>query len=319
MLKKRIFLIVRIAVLIICIIYLVYTVDLRTLIDEVLNKLPVWILGLSVLLSVFTLWLNGIRWKIANTDIDNRLSNWDYFRYMMISSSFKLVMPGVLGGDIVKAFWVGSDLEFGRTRNILSILFDRVIGMFSIIILGSLAFSLSPFFPIKSKIAVWIILVVIFISTYAIVWFLKKESFKLKINNWNPKKSFSVKIKNSILISHDIVLIYIKKPRIIFIMLLLSFIMHSCSFSMSYLIASFLGIDLSFLDISAVSSLTWLITTIPISISGIGVREISYIKILGYYGISNEAATGLSLYIFLVIVITSIIGFPFVLLSKRKN
>ncbi len=99
----------------------------------------------------------------------------------------------------------------------------------------------------------------------------------------------------------------------------LSFVIHTIFFAINYLIAYSIGIRLSFFDISISSCIVWFITVIPISISGIGLREISYISILGQYGLSAESATALSLYIFSVSVITGIVGLPFIFTGKRKK
>ncbi len=143
--KKLIFIFLRILVLAASVVFLIYKVDFGILFNT-LKKISFWILAVSVLMSILRVWLNGIRWKLVNTDDLRQLSNWDYFRYMMMSSTFNLVMPGALGGDIVKAVWVGSDTSYNKTRNILSIFFDRTIGFLSLFILGVAAFSLSPFF-----------------------------------------------------------------------------------------------------------------------------------------------------------------------------
>lgn len=317
--KKWIIIILRLVVLSACLIFLIYKVDFNNLFYNVLSKLPIWVLAISVLLSVFRVWLNGIRWKIVNTDYSYQLSDWDYFRYMMISSSFNLVMPGALGGDIVKAIWVGSDVRSNKTKNVLSVFFDRAIGFFSLFILVLLSFSISSFFHFDIKIIIWIITLILLVLLVLLIRFIKKDSFSRLIKDWQPKRNILLKVKWVLVIIKDIVIIYLGKPRIFIYALLLSFIIHVSFFVINYLIALFLHIKISFFDISMISCLVWLITAIPISISGVGVREISYITLLSYYGVSTEAATGLSLYGFLVAIIVGLFGLPFVFTSKRKK
>lgn len=317
--KKWIILILRIVILVASLIFLIYKVDFKDLFYNVLTKLPIWLLLIAVLLSIFSVWLNGIRWKIVNTDYSYQLSNWDYLRYMMISSSFNLVMPGALGGDIIKAIWVGSDIQSDRTINVLSIFFDRAIGMFSLFFLGLLSFSFSPFFNPDVKIIVWIFTLILLVLFILLIRYIKKGSFSRLIKGWQPKRNIFLKIKGVLVVIKDIVIIYLGKPRIFIYALLLSFIIHVSFFVINYLIALFLHLKVSFFDISMISCLVWFITAIPISISGIGVREISYISLLSYYGVSAEAATGLSLYGFSVAIIVGLFGLPFVFTSKRNK
>jgi len=317
--KKWIILILRLFVLTGCVIFLVFKVDFNDLYNNVLKKLPVWILAISILISLFRTWLNGVRWKIVNTDFSGQLSNWDYFRYMMISSSFSLIAPGALGGDIVKAFWVGNDIVSNKTRNILSIFFDRAIGFLSLFILSLFAFSFSAFFNINIKIIIWSIAFILLILLFLFIRYLRKDSIGHLIDLWQPKRNIFSKMKNILAIFRNIVIFYLDKPLIFVYALLISFVIHISFFAMNYLIAAFLNIKISFLDISMVSCLVWFITVIPVSISGIGVREISYISLMGLYGISAEASAGLSLYGFLVMVIVGLLGLPFVFTSRRKK
>jgi len=317
--KKRILVILRVVVLLACLVFLIYKIDFNNLIYNVLSKLPVGVFLAIVILSIFKVWLNGIRWKIVNTDNLRQLSDWDYFRYMMVSSSFNLVMPGALGGDTVKAIWVGSDVSSNKTRNVLSIFFDRVIGIFSIVFLGLFFFTLSSFFNYNIKIIVWIITLALLILFILLMRYIKIGSFDRLIRGWQTKKSILLKIKQVLIIFEDIVIFFLKKPQVFIYALLLSIVMHVLWFAVNYIIAYFLGIRISFYDISMISCMVWFITAIPVSISGIGIREISYISLLSSYGISAESATGLSLYVFSVSIIVGLLGLPFIFTFKRKR
>ncbi len=317
--KKWILIILRSVVLIACIVYLIYIVDFGDLFNNILNRLPGWVLIITIILSVFRLWLNGIRWKMVNTDFSKQLKNWDYFRYTMISSSFNLVMPGALGGDIVKAIWVGNDISSNKTRNILSVFFDRMMGMSSVLFLGLLAFILSPFLNFNFKTIVLSIAIIVVILFTLLVAYVKKGRFEYILKKWKPHRNIFSKIRNILFIFNDSVVFYIKKPRIFLGAFLLSFVIHISWFTVNYLIAHFLDINISFFDISMISCLVWIITAIPISISGIGIREVSYISLLHNYGVSADAAIGLSLYVFSISIIVGILGLPFVFMSKRKK
>lgn len=317
--RKNLILILRIIVVVASLVFLFFKVDVKQMFFEVLIKLPLWVLLSSVGLAVFRTWLNGIRWKLLNTDFSNQLNNWDYFRYMMISTTFNLVMPGALGGDIIKAMWVGSDLKRNRAENILSIFTDRAVGMLSIIILGVIAYSLSPFFNVGSKLIVWIVASIFLALLIVLIILVKNRKFERLLKNWNPKNKISISLKKILSTSNDIIKYHVNKPTIFFYSILLSLIIHSTFFAYNYFIAHFLKIYLSFFDISMISCLVWLITAIPISISGLGIREISYVSLLGLYGVSAEQATALSLYVFFVSIILGLIGLPFNFSMKRQK
>lgn len=65
-----------------------------------------------------------------------------------------------------------------------------------------------------------------------------------------------------------------------------------------HLLAVSVGIDLSLVRITWVRSAVVLITMVPISVSGLGVREGAFLFLLRRYGIGSEKALGLSLLVF---------------------
>ena len=75
--------------------------------------------------------------------------------------------------------------------------------------------------------------------------------------------------------------------------------------SIYYLFAHMLDIDLSFVIIGWIRTIVVVATMLPVTISGIGVREGMFIYILSQYGIGTEQSLALS---FLVFVFTVLIG-----------
>lgn len=75
-----------------------------------------------------------------------------------------------------------------------------------------------------------------------------------------------------------------------------------------YTFACAIGIHISFISIGWISSVTLLLVMIPISFSGLGVREGTLIYLLGLYGVSPNYAVALSLVVFAQNVLTASIG-----------
>ena len=63
----------------------------------------------------------------------------------------------------------------------------------------------------------------------------------------------------------------------------------------------------------------WLLTMVPISIGGIGVRESGYIIFFGIIGLEKEAAVAISLTGFALTVLLSLIGGAVYLLDSNKH
>jgi glycosyltransferase 2 family protein len=312
--------ILRLVVLIVTLVLLFYIVDIKTFFDLLNNGIPLKLYLLVIIIALLRTYLNGIRWKILNVNTTKQPSNWDYFRYMMITNTYNLILPGVLGGDIVKAIWIRSDDKSNKGANTISILSDRIVGMLSLVILTIVAMILSDFFEIKIKIIVISVLSILLILFFTIPLLLNKKNILFAKKSEGKRNS---KFINAVLYYLEIIIdttkYFVRHPVIVIKALLLSFIIHIAMFIINFLIAKSIGINISIIEISIVSCIVWIITVIPISISGLGVRELSFIGVLSLYAVSNEKATLLSLYIFSIAIALAIIGLPFLLTRKNNS
>ena len=81
-------------------------------------------------------------------------------------------------------------------------------------------------------------------------------------------------------------------------------------FSQSWLIARALALPIGFFDIMCLTAVASLLGLIPISVSGLGVREAFFVAVAPSLGLEADAAMGLSLMVFLVIYLAlAAIGF----------
>ena len=83
------------------------------------------------------------------------------------------------------------------------------------------------------------------------------------------------------------------------------------------LLSTIMGIDLPFVQLSSAIALTLVANVIPITFSGLGLREIAYAMVLPYVGVPAEIAVGASLVIFLFnSVIPAIPGLYYIIRKK---
>src|SRR5579885_102540 len=60
----------------------------------------------------------------------------------LIGNFFNVALPGAVSGDLVKAFYVGREVEGKRARSLGAILFDRVVGLSALVMVSAGALSL---------------------------------------------------------------------------------------------------------------------------------------------------------------------------------
>jgi uncharacterized protein (TIRG00374 family) len=93
---------------------------------------------------------------------------------------------------------------------------------------------------------------------------------------------------------------------------------------MVYLLAMAMNINISFINIGWIRSVIIIFTTLPISFSGVGLREGGFIVLLGTYGVPGEDALSLSFLVFATVLFLAGIGglieaIKFLFVYKYRN
>jgi glycosyltransferase 2 family protein len=101
-----------------------------------------WLVG-AFLLMLPPYAIVSIRFKLVLEAFDLPVSFRDATRWTMIGSFFDIAMPGSSGGDLVKIGYVVSHYGKGnRTKSVMAIFVDRVVGLLGLFILAFIACAL---------------------------------------------------------------------------------------------------------------------------------------------------------------------------------
>ena len=95
-------------------------------------------LAASAILVLAALSMSLYRWKLLLKGQNLELSFSQSIRYGMIGAFFNTTMPGAVSGDLIKAWYVISDMKGRRKTPVLtSILLDRVLGVFGLVLVAA--------------------------------------------------------------------------------------------------------------------------------------------------------------------------------------
>ena len=309
--KKLVVFFIRLVCLAATLATVAYLVDLDKL-WPLLWAFPLWGVFVAVAIVTFRAWLTSLRWCLLNPDPTGHLSSWDYFRYMMISKTFNLFMPGALGGDIIRSVMVVRSVKQHRGSNLFAILADRVVGLFSILVLGTVACIFAPGLPERWKhLAFLLTLMAVFLATVVLAssGFFHRMTDKL-LRKMGTLGQSGIKALNS----WQYTLAYYRANRgRTCLALLLCLPIHVSWFCIVFLLAHWIDVNVSFLSICMVSALVWVISAVPLTFAGLGVRELSFVYLLGLQGVGSAQATALSLYQFGIVILSGLVGLGFLL------
>ncbi|WP_024790727.1 MULTISPECIES: lysylphosphatidylglycerol synthase transmembrane domain-containing protein [unclassified Lebetimonas] len=187
---------------------------------------------------------------------------------------YNILLPGGIGGDAYKAYKFQKNFEVGYKKIIKALLIDRISGLFAIFFIISVLIFFSRF---DMFIIYAIILLVI--SPF-ILYFIHKLLFIEFKKSFLKTFVFSLIIQSLQLISF------------IFIMLSFNIKLHLIDYGILFLISS-------------------VVSVIPISIGGVGLRELTFLYSSDYFPINAEVGILAAFLFFVITLISSSIGILF--------
>ena len=113
-----------------------------------LERLAAVRVGFALPCLVLFLFLNltaqGVRWWCLLRFHGIRVSLAGTFRIFWIGNFFQVILPGVLGGEFARAYYLLRDDPQARFRGVLSVIVDRVMGLYVFFLLAVSAFAFLP-------------------------------------------------------------------------------------------------------------------------------------------------------------------------------
>ena len=270
---------------------LLYAVISKTGIDKVLSTLKeINILSfvLAVLIYMFTIFISSIRWGLL---LHEKFGMRKLVSLYFIGSFFNHLLPGLIGGDAVKAYYLYRDTGRGSSA-VASVFMDRYVGFAGLMLVGLIAFPFG-FGYFKGSYIEWVLplIVLLFVAGSFLV-------FGLKIGrNFKHLSGF-----------YEYFAVYRERKAVLMKTLLLSVAIQTVIIFAVYALGRGLGVKMPLLPLFIFIPVIWTIATIPISISGLGVREASFVLLFGFLGISPVQATAVSFAWFLSVATGSLPG-----------
>ncbi len=124
---------------------LAYLIESRVINLHALGRLfTAWPFAVAAgILLLCDLGLMALRLSVLFRPHNLKLSPGSAFRLTLVGQFFSAFLPGGAGGDVVKLYYATRENRGRRTEIVAIVLFDRAIGMFSLLILSLL---IAPFF-----------------------------------------------------------------------------------------------------------------------------------------------------------------------------
>src|SRR5215475_6207091 len=125
---RTLFLVFRLTVSVGILIYLVIIFDWER-VQSVLTRLRLPYVWQAPTLLILALFVSGVRWSVLLPYFGVRLKPLDGFLFYMIGYSYNIILPGVLGGDVIRVGLCADQQKRPLTDIATTALIERVAGL----------------------------------------------------------------------------------------------------------------------------------------------------------------------------------------------
>ena len=246
---------------------------------------PVWVL-LAILATIFQIFLGALRWRLISTACTAPLGTGQAFRYNMIGAFFNQTLPSTIGGDAMR-LWLVKQTGAGWRAATYSVLVDRAIGLIAlaIIVIASLPWSYELVANHRGRIALLLVDVGALGAGLGFL-LLGYLSWKWLRTFWPTKHVHACSV-----IANRVIFNRRSGPKIA----VLSLSIHVMAVVIAWCAVRSISAPAAFEQLFMLIPPIMLITMLPISIAGWGVREATMMVAFGYAGLAQTDGTIVSL------------------------
>jgi glycosyltransferase 2 family protein len=263
---------------------------------------PGWLLLTLVVLITGIHW-SAWKWQFLAQAVGLRPHYGSLVKWYFIGGFFNYVLPTSVGGDMVRITLLGRATD-QLPAALASVFMERLTGLIALLGIASVAATLWPVPPSLHFLAplYGALLSVLLVGVFLLLRREEPLTWDDHPENWLEK------IKNHL--SHFFLRMarYRHHSSTVAIALLMSLVFQLQVIATAWLVASSLGLEVSWQACFLCVPLATLATLLPVSFNGIGIRESAYILLFTQAGLSSEEAFSLAFATFIFVLLVNLVG-----------
>jgi hypothetical protein len=272
--------------------YILYDVDRHDLL-QAMTRVRIAPVVLAFALYLVGQWLSGYKWFLLGRSVGLDRSLREYMRFYFIGMFFNLFGPSTLGGDVVRALYLGGGRRPGLALN--SVLFDRVSGLALLMALGAVGLVIwGPDYPTLPG---WLTAPLILGGVaLALGWWMTPRLARLFPAGSRVRRQ-----------AEELGPFWRDKGMLVRISVV-SIVFHLTQVGVQFILARALDVALPFSYCLILHPVISVMTALPVSIAGFGPREGGYLWFLTRVGVDDSIAVTMSLLWFGLTVAAGLVG-----------
>ncbi len=289
--KDRIFTFVRIAISIVLLLLIIAKnyKNFQEIYHIIINVSLVFV-ALAVCANAMHLYFNALRWDVLLRASGERVSLAYLYLSVLIANFYNNLLPSNIGGDFYKIYDVHKNKDVPLSKSVSAVIMERFFSVIAIIVFFAVtAFSLYDM--LKNS----IIIIAVFLAFALLVFIVVLRPKLFRIDRLFKRFKRLQKIEKGIESFNDAVDLFRHKWVHITLGIVITFAAQCFFMVIYYFLSLAMGMDIGFMAFVFIVPVVFVLTGIPVSIGGLGVRENTVVFLLNRFGVSNEQAVAFSL------------------------
>jgi glycosyltransferase 2 family protein len=284
---------------------MIYLADPEKIWDS-LSRMEFWPLFYACLLFAFGQALTALRWQVVLRSARSDAPGVWYLNGLChVGLFFNMFLPSTVGGDVIRAEMAKS-FSGGRTASYSAILFDRFSAFIAVVLIGTVAlcFSYAGIGWIDWQV---ILLTVLFIAVTVLVFVVLETPVAERMLDWfnrGPLVKPVAIVRNGL----DLLQGFTANRPMLFHIVALSLLIQASVVVVVYFLGVGLGLHVGILFHFVAIPIIILVTLLPVSLNGLGVREVLFVVLYAKVGVPADEALALSFSWTLILVLFALFG-----------
>jgi hypothetical protein len=275
-------------------------------ITHLVKKINVFNFCYLIFLNFATLFLSSIKLNLLFENINFK----SILRISLLSQASSILAFGQATQEVVRGLYLIKSEKLSWKKVMAGIATDKLISLLALIILGSIGILMSAYSSYHFKLTVFLVPIAISLIAYLIL-----NLFGLRLIDCLRKYQFF----NSEFLQ------YFRSMKNISVLrknLFWSICFQIISVLFYYAVSEILDIKIEFWDWCWINAVLTLILFIPLSLMGVGIKEVSLIFLMGIFGVKATEAIAFSLILYgvqLIFIICCILIYYLLLINEYIN
>lgn len=260
----------------------------------------------ALMLQICSTFIASYRWFLIMRTLQFGQDFSFYLQSYFKGTFFNQGLPTSIGGDAFRVIDVAR-LGFRKREAFYGVFIDRIVGLLGLLLLNALASFMGPaWLPSSVFVAINSVVVLAILSMLVLTQLYKVSALE-----------HYVTLKPLAELSRRLVTVYQNRQQAT-IQLVLSVVIHLLAIMSIYFLGKGVGLTDSLVTFLLIVPPVILLTLIPISLAGWGVREGALIGLFALVGADQVKVLSMSVLYGMVMLVSSLLGLVFYLRSKRE-